>query len=40
VIQSRAEAMAGVGSDEQQAGEDPTGQSAGTMVSGVIPSVM
>jgi hypothetical protein len=40
VIQSRAEAMAGVGSDEQRAGEDPTGQSAGTMVSGVVPSVI
>ena len=33
VIQSRAAATEGQGSDEQNAGEDPTGQSAGTMVS-------
>jgi hypothetical protein len=39
-ITSRAEAMEGPGSAEQAAGEDPTGQSGGTMVSNVIPSVM
>ncbi len=39
-ISSRAEAMEGPGSAEQAAGEDPTGQSGGTMVSNVIPSVM
>ena len=32
VIQSQASATEGQGSEEQQAGEDPTGQSAWTMV--------
>jgi hypothetical protein len=39
-ITSHVEAMEGSGSAEQAAGEDPTGQSGATMVSGVIPSVM
>jgi hypothetical protein len=39
-VTSRAEAMEGPGSAEQAAGEDPTGQSGGTMVSNMIPSVM
>lgn len=39
-IASRAEAMEGPGSAEQAAGEDPTGESGGTMVSNMIPSVM
>jgi hypothetical protein len=37
---SQAEAMQGSGSEEQAAGEDPTGESGGTMISNVIPSVM
>jgi hypothetical protein len=37
---SRDEAMQGDGSEEQAAGEDPTGVSGGTMVSNMIPSVM
>ena len=37
---SHVEAMEGPGSAEQAAGEDPTGQSGGTMVSNMIPSVM
>jgi hypothetical protein len=39
-VMSQAEAMEGEGSAEQAAGEDPTGQSGGTMVSNMIPSVM
>jgi hypothetical protein len=39
-ITSRAEAMEGEGTAEQAAGEDPTGQSGGTRVSNIIPSVM
>jgi hypothetical protein len=39
-IISRAEAMEGSGSTEQAAGVDPTGQSGGTTVSNMIPSVM
>ena len=39
-ITSQAEAMEGPGSAEQAAGEDPTGQSGGTMVGNMIPSVM
>jgi hypothetical protein len=39
-IQSRAEAMQGEGSAEQAGGEDPTGQSGGTMISNMIPSVV
>ena len=39
-ISSRAEAMQGSGSAEQQGGEDPTGQSGGTMISNMIPSVV
>ncbi len=39
-IASHVEAMEGPGSAEQAAGEDPTGQSGGTMVSNMIPSVM
>ena len=39
-ITSQVEAMEGPGSAEQAAGEDPTGQSGGTMVSNMIPSVM
>ena len=37
---SHVEAMEGPGSAEQAAGEDPTGQSGGTMVSNMAPSVM
>ena len=37
-ITSHVEAMEGPGSAEQAAGEDPTGQSGGTMVSNMIPS--
>jgi hypothetical protein len=37
---STAEAMEGEGSAEQAAGADPTGQSGGTMVSNMIPTVM
>jgi hypothetical protein len=40
VIESKAAATEGDGSDEQNAGIDPLGQSGGTMVSGVVPSVM
>jgi hypothetical protein len=40
VIQSRADALAGKGSAEQAGGQDPTGQSGGTSVSGVIPAVV
>ena len=39
-IASTAAATEGPGSDEQLAGEDPTGQSGGTAVSGIIPAVM
>jgi hypothetical protein len=39
-ITSQAEAMEGPGSAEQAAGEDPTGQSGGTMVGNMIPTVM
>jgi hypothetical protein len=39
-ITSQIEAMEGPGSAEQAAGEDPTGQSGGTAVSNIIPSVM
>jgi hypothetical protein len=39
-ITSHVEAMEGPGSAEQAAGEDPTGQSGGTMVSNMIPAVM
>ncbi len=39
-ITSHVEAMEGEGSAEQAAGEDPTGQSGGTLVSNMIPSVM
>jgi hypothetical protein len=39
-ITSRAEAMEGPGSAEQAAGEDPTGQSGGTMVSNLTPAVV
>jgi hypothetical protein len=36
-IGSTAAATEGGGSDEQRGGDDPSGQSAGTMVSGVMP---
>ena len=39
-VTSQAEAMEGQGSAEQAAGEDPTGQSGGTLVGNLIPSVM
>jgi hypothetical protein len=39
-ITTRAEAMAGEGSAELAGGEDPTGQSGGTMVSNMIPAVV
>ena len=39
-VSSQAEAMQGPGSAEQAAGEDPTGQSGGTLVGNMIPSVM
>jgi len=39
MLSSRAEALAGRGSAEQAGGEDPTGQSGGTMISNMIPSV-
>jgi hypothetical protein len=39
-ITSRTEAMEGSGSAEEQAGMDPTGQSGGTMISNMIPSVV
>jgi hypothetical protein len=39
-IVSHVEAMEGPGSAEQAAGQDPTGQSGGTLVSNMIPSVM
>jgi hypothetical protein len=37
---SRAEAFEGAGTDEAKAGEDPSGQSGGTLVGNVIPAVM
>lgn len=40
LIQSSAAATEGEGSAEEDAGVDPLGQSGGTMVSGVIPSLM
>jgi hypothetical protein len=40
VIQSQAAAIEGPGSDEQNAGVDPLGESGGTMVSGIVPTVM
>jgi hypothetical protein len=40
VIQSQAAAIEGPGSDEQNAGVDPLGQSGGTMVSGIVPTVI
>jgi hypothetical protein len=39
-IASKAEALEGEGTAEAKAGEDPTGQSGGTLVSNMIPSVM
>lgn len=36
-ISDQAEATEGFGSAEEAAGEDPTGQSAGTMVGNMIP---
>jgi len=39
-VVDRAEAMEGAGSAEQAGGEDPTGQSGGTMISNMIPSVV
>jgi hypothetical protein len=39
-VTSHVEAMEGEGSAEQAAGEDPTGQSGGTLVGNMIPSVM
>ncbi len=39
-ITSTAEALEGEGTAEAKAGEDPTGQSGGTEVSSLIPSVM
>ena len=39
-IASRSEALEGAGSDEARGGQDPSGQSGGTMVSGVIPSAI
>jgi hypothetical protein len=39
-IASAVEAMQGDGSEEGGGGQDPTGQSAGTAVSNIIPSVM
>jgi len=39
-IASRAAATTGEGTEEAAAGQDPTGQSGGTAVSGVIPAVM
>ena len=36
---SRKESLVGTGSEEQDAGTDPVGESAATMVSGIIPSV-
>jgi hypothetical protein len=38
-IEDDSEALEGKGSAEQDAGTDPTGQSAGTMVANMIPSV-
>jgi hypothetical protein len=40
VIESQAAATEGPGTDEQSAGNDPLGQSGGTMVSGVVPTVI
>ena len=39
-IQSRTEALQGGGTDEAKGGIDPTGQSGGTLVSNMTPSVM
>jgi hypothetical protein len=39
-LEAHAEALEGAGSDESRGGEDPSGQSAGTAVSGIIPAVM
>jgi len=39
-ITDRSEAMRGAGSAEEAGGEDPTGQSGGTMISNMIPSVI
>ena len=38
-ISDKTEAFEGDGSEEERGGEDPTGQSAGTMVGNMIPSV-
>jgi hypothetical protein len=39
-IQDRSDALEGAGTAEQAGGEDPTGQSGGTMISNMIPSVV
>ena len=39
-VDAQSDALAGVGSAEGAAGQDPTGVSAGTMVSGVTPSAL
>jgi hypothetical protein len=39
-IASQAEAFEGAGGQESKGGEDPTGQSGGTLVGNVIPAVM
>jgi hypothetical protein len=39
-VRDRAEALEGSGSAEQAGGDDPTGQSGGTMISNMIPSVV
>ena len=39
-ITDDADALAGDGSAELAGGEDPTGQSGGTMVSNMIPAVV
>ena len=38
-ITDQSEAFAGAGSTEEAGGEDPTGQSAGTMIGNMIPAV-
>jgi hypothetical protein len=39
-IQSAAESLQGSGSEEQQGGEDPSGQSGGTMVGNTLPATL
>jgi hypothetical protein len=39
-MESHADALEGAGTDEAKGGDDPTGQSGGTMISNTIPAVV